>query len=307
MKVAMFGATGFVGGYVLEALLQAGHLPRVLLRPGSASKLEYAERCEIVSGDLGNAGAIRDTVSHCDAVCYLVGLIREFPAAGITWEKLHWEGARAVIDAALAADVPRFLLMSANGVHSEGTGYQRTKFRAEQYLRATTLAWTIFRPSVIFGDPRGRQEFCSQLRDDMIRPFMPAPLLYRGVWPGRAGSFQLAPVHVRNVADAFIQALARSESEGRIYSLCGPEILSWAELIRRIAAACGRRKLALPVPVEPLAVLASLLDRFPWFPVTREQLTMLLEGNVCADGCALSALGVEPLPFSLEHLAYLHG
>jgi NADH dehydrogenase len=115
----------------------------------------------------------------------------------------------------------------------------------------------------------------------------------------------MAPVHVRNVADCFVQALSQPAAVGRIFPLCGPESLTWAELIQRVAAACGRGKLALPVPVAAVAVLAALFDRFPWFPVTRDQLTMLLEGNVCADNGTLRELGVTAIPFAGEHLAYL--
>ncbi|OQX10203.1 MAG: epimerase [Desulfobulbaceae bacterium A2] len=305
MRVAIVGATGFVGSALVESLLAAGHLPRLLVRPGSAGKLAAAGQCEVVPGDLDDEAAISRTVTGVEAVCYLVGIIREFPARGITWERLHWQGAQRVIDAARSVGVGRFLLMSANGVKEEGTGYQQTKFRAEQYLRASSPAWTIFRPSVIFGDPRGQQEFCTQLRHDMIRSPLPAPLFYPGLLPLRAGSFRMAPVHVRNVADCFVQALSQPAAAGRIFPLCGPESLTWAELIQRVAAACGRSKLALPVPVAAVAVLAALFDRFPWFPVTRDQLTMLLEGNVCADNGALRELGVTPIPFDDEHLAYL--
>ncbi|OQX15263.1 MAG: epimerase [Desulfobulbaceae bacterium A2] len=305
MLIAVFGATGFVGTAMVESLLLAGHRLRLLVRPGSERKLALAQQCEIVRGDLDDENAIARTVTGAEAVCYLVGIIREFPARGITWEKLHWQGAQRVIDAAGAAGVSRFLLMSANGVKAEGTGYQRSKFRAEQYLRASSLSWTIFRPSVIFGDPRGQQEFCTQLRDDMIQTPLPAPLFHRGLLPCHAGSFQLAPVHVQNVADCFVQALSRPEAVGRTYQLCGPEALAWAELIRRVAAACGRHKLALPVPVAVVAAIAALCDRFPWFPVTRDQLIMLLEDNVCQEEGALRELGVTPIPFSAQHLAYL--
>ena len=85
--------------------------------------------------------------------------------------------ARRVIDAAVSQGVRRMLLMSANGARPEGTPYERTKYLAERHLADSGLDGTVFRPSVVFGDPRGRMEFCTQLRDQMIRPPVPAPAL----------------------------------------------------------------------------------------------------------------------------------
>ena len=93
--------------------------------------------------------------------------------------------------------------MSANGVKADGTPYQVTKYEAEEYLKASGLDWTIFRPSVIFGDPGERMEFATQLASDIIRPPLPAPLFFDGVSPLNAGQFRLSPVHVEDVAQAF--------------------------------------------------------------------------------------------------------
>jgi nucleoside-diphosphate-sugar epimerase len=77
----------------------------------------------------------------------------------------------------------------ANGVKADGTGYQRTKYMAEQYLKTTSLQWTVFRPSVLFGDPRDRMEFATQLHRDIVRSPLPAPLFYDGLVPVKAGMF----------------------------------------------------------------------------------------------------------------------
>ena len=58
MKVSIIGGTGFVGTYIIDALLQAGHTPRVLVRPGSAGKLTAAAQCETVPGDISDTTAL---------------------------------------------------------------------------------------------------------------------------------------------------------------------------------------------------------------------------------------------------------
>ena len=102
-----------------------------------------------------------------DALIYNIGILRESPRRGVTFDELHNKAARRVMDAAAQLGVKRFLLMSANGVRPDGTAYQRSKALAEQHLRSTDLDWTIFRPSVIFGAPRGRMEFATQLQRDI--------------------------------------------------------------------------------------------------------------------------------------------
>lgn len=304
MRVAILGGTGFVGSYIVEALLAAGHDPVLLVRPGSERKVSHADRCRLVPGDVDNAAAVVSTLRNCDAVIWLIGILRERPSEGITFRELQFEAACRAIDAAVAQSVPRFLLMSANGVTADGTPYQRSKYQAEQYLEASGLAATVFRPSVIFGNPHGRMEFCTQLRDQMIRPPLPAPAFFSGLSPSQ-GSFAMSPVFVEDVAAAFVRSLDTAESIGATWELGGPEALRWPEILRRIARACGRNKLILPVPVLPLRLAAGLLDRFPFFPVTRDQLTMLLQGNVVNSQEAFTTLGITPAPFADSQLAYL--
>jgi len=305
MKVAVIGGTGFVGLHITRQLIAAGHVPRLLVRPGSDAKIERLDVCEVVQGTVADTAALLNCLTGADAVIYLIGILREIPSKGVTFEALQHQGVLSSIAAAQQAGVSRFLLMTANGIRADGTPYQRTKYQAEQALKASGLRWTIFRPSVIFGDPQGRMEFCSQLKKDIIDSPMPAPLFYDGLLPIKAGAFELAPVSVTDVASAFVLALSEPRTESQTYSLCGPERLSWKEILTTIAAASGKSKLMLPAPAAAIKATAALLDRFPWFPITRDQIAMLLEGNVCEGNDAFARLGLTPQRFGIESLAYL--
>jgi NADH dehydrogenase len=305
MRVAIFGGTGFVGSYIIDALIENGHQPVALVRPGSEDKLRHPNECEQVGGDIDDPDAIAETLAGSEAAIYNIGILREFPERGITYEAMHFEGAVRVIDAAQSAGAKRFLLMSANGVKPDGTGYQRTKYAAEQYLQGTDLAWTIFRPSVLFGDPRGRMEFATQLYQDLIRSPLPAPLFYGGLLPFDAGSFRMAPVHVEEVAAAFAKSLESEQAIGRIYPVCGPDALEWKTLIQTLADVAGKHKLSLPAPAWGVKIAASVFDRFEFFPITRDQITMLMEGNTCRDSAWSVELGIERRPFTPENLSYL--
>ena len=304
MKVALVGGTGFIGSYLIDALLRDGLHPVVLVRPGSESKLRHADHCGQVVGDLADEEAISQLVKDADAVIYNVGILREFPARGITFNELQYRAVKRVVDAARQARVSRFLLMSANGVGPSGTAYQRSKHAAEEYLRKSGMNFSIFRPSVVFGDPRGRMEFATQLCRDIVLPPFPAPLFFAGFDPRLAGQFALSPVHVEDVARAFVNQLVSPGEQNRVFHLGGPQALTWKEIIQTIARSVDRNKLALPVPVHGVKLVARMLDRFEQFPVTRDQLTMLLQGNTCgADD--LRNMGIKPKPFGQDELAYL--
>ncbi len=306
MKVAIVGGTGFVGVYLVDELLRAGHTPRLLVRPGSESKVEQPQACELVPGDLSDAAALAKCNDGADALVYLVGLLREEPARGVTFEECQYRGVERAIEAARRNGVRRCLLMSANGVREDGTSYQRTKYRAEQLVKASELGWTLFRPSVIFGAPRGRMEFCTQLYEDVVKSPFPAPLFFAGLDVAAAGEFCFSPVHVENVAAAMGQSLTNEAALGECYPLGGPEELSWKTLIQRIATAGGKgTKLAVPVPVAPVRLAAGLFDSQSWFPLSRDQLTMLMEGNTCDGRQAFSTFGIQPIACDLSALAYL--
>ena len=304
MRVAIFGGSGFVGSFLVDALIAAGHEPSLMVRLGSERKVKQAERCRLVAGNLSSTTAIDATLENCDAVIYSVGILKESPKQGITFEKLQYNGVVRVAESAKTRGISRFLLMSANGAKSTGTPYQETKFRAEEHVRASGFDVTIFRPSVIFGEPRGCMEIGTQLYAEMISPPIPAVGFFTG-WRPHRGAVAMSPVHVEDVAQSFLTALRESSTIGKTYVLGGPEVLSWAEMLRRIARTVGRKKWILPMPIGIMKLAAALLDWLPFFPVTRDQLTMLAEGNT-ADPAALAQLiGRQPKAFDEAHLAYL--
>tara|TARA_B100001115_G_C15830262_1_gene414185 strand:+ start:270 stop:1196 length:927 start_codon:yes stop_codon:yes gene_type:complete len=305
MKVALFGGTGFVGSYIVKELINQGYTPKVLIRPGSENKLVHPEKCEIVSGDIFNENSINEVINDVDATIYNIGIIRQFKRLGITYEKLHFQGAKNCIDIAKKNGVNKFILMSANGVKLNGTGYQTFKFQAEKYLKASVLNWTIFQPSVIFGDSKGLMEFCSQLKKDMLNLPFPAPLFFDGILPLDAGNFSMSPIHVTDVAKCFVASISNDKSNFQTYQLGGNKDYNWKEIIRIISKSYGKNKWAVPAPVLPIKLIALILDQFPWFPISRDQLTMLLEGNTCDSEKAYKDFQLQPKDFSSDNLSYL--
>lgn len=306
MRVALIGGTGFVGGYLTDALLAAGHEPVLLVREGSESKVRQRDRVTTVTGNLGTPEALQSALEGCGAVIYNVGILREIPREGITFESTQYDGVVRTVAAAKEAGVQRLLLMSANGVKRPGTAYQETKRRAEEHAMQSGLDVTVLRPSVIFGDPRGTMEFATQLYGEMVRPPIPAVGFFSG-WDSDKGAVVMSPVHIEDVSRAFVAALGDGSTIGSTISLGGPETLTWPEMIRRIAAATGKKKIILPMPIALMRVGATLLDWLPFFPVTRDQLTMLEEGNIADPAALENLIGRKPRAFTAESLAYLAG
>ena len=307
MKVAVFGGTGYVGSYIADELIAKGHTPRLMVRMGSEDKVVQPDKCETVAGQINDNDVIRSVLAGTDAVIYLIAVIREFSRKGITWEGLQFKAAKTCIDLSRELGVKRFLLMSANGVKPDGTGYQSTKFLADEYLKSSDLDYTIFRPTSLFGDPRGknRPEFFTQILNDMLRLPIPAPLFHHGFIPKNAGAFEFNPISVKDVADIFVQALKKEETIGKIYELGGLDNVSWKSMIKTVAKAAGKKKWTIPAPVIAIKALAMLFDRFSWFPVTRAQLTMLMEDNTCNSDELFKLLKIEPKRFGVEALSYL--
>ena len=296
MRVAIIGGTGFVGGYLIDALLADGNDVAALVRAGSEDKLRGRGKVRTVTGDLASRDALAALVGGNDAVIYNVGLLREFPRQGITFEKAQYQGVVDTVAAMKSAGVSRLLLMSAIGVKDPGTPYQSTKFRAEQHALASGLDVTVLRPSVIFGDPRGTMEFATQLYRDMVKPPLPG-IEFPGV--------RMSPVAVKDVADAFVHALHDDSAIGETYELGGPEVLSWRDIFERITEAAGKSKFVLTMPLALMRVGATLFDWLPFYPVTRDQLKMLEEGNTAPPDALQRLIGRNAQPMTPEALAYL--
>ena len=100
MKVALFGGTGFVGSYIIDELLSHKYSPKLLVRESSEKKLLKASKCEIIVGDLTNKAAMAKLIKSADVVIYSIGLVREFPHKGITFQETQFDGVKDSVDLA---------------------------------------------------------------------------------------------------------------------------------------------------------------------------------------------------------------
>jgi uncharacterized protein YbjT (DUF2867 family) len=296
MRVFLTGGTGFVGSEVLRQLTAAGHTVRALVRPGSEDKLVVRQGVEIHRGDANDPASLDGAMAGCEAVIHLIGIIREFPAKGVTFARLHVEATSHVLAETQRQGIRRYLHMSANGTGpGSSSGYFRSKWQAEELVRASGLDWTIFRPSLIHGE--GDQFVNMLARLIRLSPLLPVV---------GDGQYRLAPVFVQDVAAAFTRGLEVAAARGKTYHCCGPEAYTYDQLLDLIGRALGRKKVRkLHQPVALVRPAVSLFQSFSFFPITGDQLAMLLGGNVCADHEWVGTFGIAPAPLPESMASYL--
>jgi uncharacterized protein YbjT (DUF2867 family) len=154
MVVFVAGATGATGQVLVPIAAAAGVELRLHVRPATATKSPLGADPRARIFDLGDADALREALRGCDAVVSLIGTMRSRFATGDTYATSDVGTTRALVDAARAAGVPRFLLLSSVGAGGGGA-YLQMKGECEALVRSSGLAWTIFRPSALASPKTG--------------------------------------------------------------------------------------------------------------------------------------------------------
>lgn len=278
MKILVTGGTGFVGTHVVNALLREGHAVAVLARRPESTRNRYNRPVEVAAGDVLDAPSLARACAGREAVAHLVGIIWE--KGEQTFDRMHREAVENMLTAARGAGVRRFLHMSAMGSSEDSSSaYGRTKAAGEKAVRESGLAWTVFRPSIIFGPGDG---FVSLLAA-LVRA---NPVFIPVIGPGTT---RFMPVSVYDVARVFCQALEKPDTGGKVFEVGGPQTFTLNEIYREIAAAVGKPRKALVH--FPLWWGRFLAGRFEWLarkgwidapPLTRDQLRSL-ERDSAAD------------------------
>ncbi len=277
MKVFVTGGSGHVGESMLRLLSEAGHESRALSRdPESVRpRLTAIPGVYPVMGDITSnpIDQMASLMAKQQAVVHLVGIIIEKGTPG--FEAVHVEGTRRVVEAAKQAGVRRFVHMSALGTRENAVArYHRTKFAAEQIVRESGLDWTIFRPSIIYGE-----------KDEFLNTFAGIARLAPALPIIGSGRGKLQPIWVEDVARCFTKALELPETIGRTFDMGGDQAYSIKEIMRLLVAAMGKRRMFLHIPLGIARLQAKMFNLLPGKPpFSEDQITMLGEDNVCDAG-----------------------
>ncbi|HEU4621448.1 MAG TPA: complex I NDUFA9 subunit family protein [Burkholderiaceae bacterium] len=281
-SILVVGGSGFIGHAIVAQLVDRGC--RVIVptrRYAHARDLLPLPTVDVVEADVHDASTLMQLVSRCDAVINLVGILHSRPGDpyGPDFARAHVDLPRAIVSAMRAQGVRRFLHMSALGAASDAPSmYLRSKADGEAAARNGLsgeggIDWTIFRPSVVFGP----DDHFINLFAKLARWF---PVLPIG---GARARFQ--PIHVMDVARAFVNALDERETIGKTYVLAGPRVYTLRELVRMASIASGHPRPVLPLPDALARLQAWMLEHLPGTPLmSRDNLDSMRVDNVAPPG-----------------------
>jgi len=279
--VIVFGGGGFIGNYVVQALLARGARVRIAQRnPEKAwplKPLANLGQLQFAKVDITDEARVAAALDGAD---YVVNLVSDFTgdldalmvdAPGMMARIAHDNGAKG------------FLQMSGLGADPESDiAYARTKGQGEQRVLAAFPKATILRPSVVFG------------KDDNFINMFAGMMEHLFVLPVFGGEAQMQIVYVDDVAEAVAVALEDPATHGgKTYELGGPERITMLELNQRIAEAQGRDRRFWPVSDST----SKLFARIPFTPMSMDQYKLLKQGSTVAEGArGFDELGITPRP-----------
>lgn len=273
--VCVIGGGGFVGHHLVSQLAAQGKRVRVpSRRPDRVKDLLVLPTVRVDEVDVHDEGALADWMQGADAAINLVGILHGDAQA---FQRAHAELPARVARVCRQQGVRRLLHMSALGADGDSRSlYQQSKARGEQAVRQEAgdeVAFTIFRPSVIYGPGDSFLNLFAGLVQ--MAPVVPLA--------GADARFQ--PVYVGDVARAFAQSLEDERCHGQTYSLCGPKVYTLEELVRMAAAAVGRSPLVVPLNEGLSYLFAAAMELKPGRKLmTRDNHYAMLTDNVCPEG-----------------------
>ncbi len=285
--VSLIGGTGFVGRALAGKLLNAGARVIILARNAErAKRLKTGGAIGQLTAIAGNAQDDEDllsVLSPADIVINLVGILA--PSSQQTFPALQAELPARIGLMAKETKCQRIVHLSALGAKLKSPSeYARTKAEGERGLLRQFPDATIMQPSIIFG---AGDSFFN--RFGQMAMFAPALPLIGG------GKSLMQPVYVGDVADAVLAALLKEDAKGQIYQIGGPQIYSFADLMRFTLTCIGRRRLLVPVPFSVVSLPAAIFGLLPNPPLTLDQLKLLKVDNVCCKSApGLIELGITP-------------
>jgi uncharacterized protein YbjT (DUF2867 family) len=295
----IFGGTGFIGRYVVERLADRGARILVISRSPRShgvhlQPLGAVGQIVVQSADLSSETALRRAVTQAAGVVNLIGILHETRRQ--PFAEVHGALPGRIAAAARAEAVPRMVHISAIGADAgSASAYARSKAEGERRVRDAFPEATILRPSIVIGPEDGFfNRFAALAR---VLPVLP---LIGG------GTTRFQPVYVGDIAGAVVAAPERDDCQRRTYELGGPQVYTFAELMRYMLQVVGRRRLLIDVPFGLAHLEARFLELLPAPPLTRDQVELLKQDNVVSPGApGLEALGITPTPLELIVPEYL--
>jgi uncharacterized protein YbjT (DUF2867 family) len=291
-RILVLGGTGFVGRHLCKELARLQYRVTVPTR-SKVQTVQSLPSLDLVQADVHDPAALARLVRGHDAVVNLVAILH---GTSFEFQRTHVDLVKKIVQACLDSGVTRLVHVSALGAASDAPSmYQRTKAAGEAVLEASTLHWTVLRPSVMFGEGDRFLNLFARLQKLVpIMPLAGADTLFQPVWVG-------------DVVNAIVQCLQRDESARRIYEACGPERFTLRQLVKLAGSMSGHPRPVVGLPPVLARLQAFLMELAPGQPLmSRDNLDSMKVNNVASGELpGLDALGIAPHSLSDIAPAYL--
>ena len=284
MRIAITGGTGFVGGHFAKQALEDGYEVVLVSRMPDGEGLDDSARVTRVSGDLSDVRTLTKAFAGCEAVAHCAGINREIGRQ--TFERIHVEGTRNVVEAAQQAGVRRIALMSFLRARPNcGSPYHESKWAAEEIVRNSGLDYTIVKAGMVYG--RG-----DHMLDHLSHSFYTAPIF------ATVGLREkpIRPLAIEDLVRVLEAALADGRLPRKTLAITGAEELYLSEAARRVAGVLGRRIWVFPAPVWFHRLLAQIFELTMKVPLVAKAQVQILSEGVVEPAAAYDALPADLLP-----------
>lgn len=284
-QLVILGGTGFLGRQLVPRLAADGHHIVLLSRNREKNRaLGVLPTVQVRTADVHDPAVLSRQLQGADAVINLIGILN--PQGADTFQRMHVELVGKLIAACAEAGVTRLHQMSALKAGQGLSQYLKSRGEMEALVRQSPLDWTLYQPSVMFGEGDGLvSRFASLLRGMPVLPL------------ARANA-RLAPTWAGDVAKAIARCVDDPASgRQRSFELYGPEVLTLGDIVRKIRDAAGRRTPILALPDSLGRLQAQFAELLPGKPFSLDNFRSLRTDSVGKhDGYA--ALGITPQPFT---------
>ncbi|KAH8726646.1 NADH-ubiquinone oxidoreductase-like protein 40 kDa subunit [Phaeosphaeriaceae sp. PMI808] len=293
----VFGATGFLGRYIVNRLARSGCNVVVPFRE------EMAKRHLKVSGDLGrvhfvemdlrNTASIDESVRHSDIVYNLIG--RDYPTKNFTLEDVHVAGLERIVEAVAKYDIDRFVHVSSHSASLDSPSeFYRTKAQGEQLARSIYPETTIVRPAPIFG-------FEDRLLHRLASP--------SNVITSNHLQERIRPVHSIDVGMALERMLHDDTTAGQTYELYGPTEYSMEEIHHLVEKEAMKKRRHINIPKQIMKPIATYANKLLWWPIHSgdEVEREFIDQYIDPTAKTFDSLGIEPVDLSTLTYEYLKG
>ena len=286
-RATLIGGTGFIGTELAMRLApRASEIVLPTRRAARVREIRVLPNVRVVEADVHDPVALAALVAGSDLVVNLVGLLNEGDAERQSFDGAHVGLTAKVLEACAAAGVRRYLHVSAlNADAGNGASeYLKSKGRAEDLVRASSLAWTIFRPSIVFG-----------ARDSFFNRFATLLSAVPFVFPLAVPEARMAPVWVGDVCRAMIEAIGDPAARGATVALCGPEEFTLRELVEYTARVKGLERRVIGLPDGLARLQGRIMERVPGKPFTTDNYRSLQVPSVCPEGAPRQPTSIDAI------------